>query len=118
MTPMHELSIALSMIDSVLEEAAKQGNVRVEVVHLRLGDFSGVDKESLEFSYGIACEGTPLAGSRLEIEPVPVSIYCSTCGSERVILSLQQLCCPDCQTPSMDIRHGRELEVTALEVSQ
>ena len=114
---MHELSIALSMIDGVLEEARRQGDVRVEVVHLKVGDFSGVDKQALKFSYGIACEGTPLEGSRLEIEPVPVCIYCSTCGSEHDVLSLQQLCCPNCHTPSTDIRRGTELELTALEVS-
>jgi hydrogenase nickel incorporation protein HypA/HybF len=114
---MHELSIALSMIDGVLEKARQEGDVRVEVVHLKLGALSGVDKDALEFSYGIACEGTPLEGSRLVIERVPVSMYCSTCAAERSLPSLQQLCCPDCQSPAEDIRSGRELEITALEVS-
>ena len=114
---MHELSIALSMIEGVLEEAHKQGDVHVEVVHLKLGPFSGVDKDALEFSYGIACEGTPLEGSHLAVEQVPILIYCPTCDAERVLPSLQQLYCPSCRTPAGDIRGGRELEITALEVS-
>lgn len=114
---MHELSIALSIVDGVLEQARKQGDVRVEVVHLKLGAFSGVDKDALEFSYGIACEGTSLEGSLLEIEPVPVRIFCPACRAERTVLSIQQLCCPDCQAPAHDILCGRDLEVTALEVS-
>jgi hydrogenase nickel incorporation protein HypA/HybF len=113
---MHELSIALSMIDGVLEEARKQGEVRVAAVHLKLGIFSGVDKEALEFSYGLACEGTPLEGSRLVIEQIPILMYCSTCKAEHTLVSMQQLCCPSCQAPADDIRSGRELEVTALEV--
>lgn len=114
---MHELSIALSLIDGVLEHAKKQGDAHVEAVHLKLGAFSGVDKDALEFSYGIACEGTPLQGSRLVIEQVPIVMYCPTCNSERSILSSQRLCCPECQSPALDVRRGRELEITALEIS-
>jgi hydrogenase nickel incorporation protein HypA/HybF len=114
---MHELSIALSMIDGVLEHAKKQGDVHVEAVHLKLGAFSGVDKDALEFSYGIACEGTPLQGSRLIIEQVPIAIFCPTCSMEHILASPQQMCCPECQTPAYDVRSGRELEITALEIS-
>jgi hydrogenase nickel incorporation protein HypA/HybF len=114
---MHELSIALSVIDGVLEHAKKQGDVHVVAVHLKVGSFSGVDKDALEFSYGIACENTALEGSRLVIEQVPIIIYCSNCGNERIVPSIQQMCCPECQTPAYDVRSGRELEITSLEIS-
>jgi hydrogenase nickel incorporation protein HypA/HybF len=114
---MHELSIALSLVDGVLAEVTRQGDVQVEAVHLKLGVFSGVDKNALEFAYGIACEDTPLQGSRLIIEEVPILMLCPTCGGERTVPSAQQLCCPDCQTPAEEILHGQELEITALEVS-
>jgi hydrogenase nickel incorporation protein HypA/HybF len=114
---MHELSIALSMIDSVLEHATRQGDVHVEAVHLKIGALSGVDIDSLEFSYGIACEDTPLQGSRLIIEQVPIVIFCPTCGFERTPRSPQKLCCPECQSSAFDIRSGRELDITALEIS-
>jgi hydrogenase nickel incorporation protein HypA/HybF len=35
---------------------------------LRLGSLAGVAREALLFSYGIACEGTSLEGSRLLID--------------------------------------------------
>ncbi len=114
---MHELSIALSMIDGVLEESQKRGGLRVDAVHLRIGELSGVDKEALTFSYGLACEGTPLQGSRLVIENVPVFIRCPICGKERQPPSLQELYCPDCRTPAQDIIRGREIELAALEVA-
>jgi hydrogenase nickel incorporation protein HypA/HybF len=114
---MHELSIALSMIEGVLEEVKRQGDVHVEAVHIKLGVFSGVDKNALEFSYGVACEGTLLQGSHLIIEEVPILMHCPTCGDERTVPSLRQLCCPDCQTPADEILRGQELEITALEVS-
>ena len=114
---MHELSIALSLVDGVLAEVRRQGDVHVEAVHLKLGVFSGVDRSALELSYGVACEDTPLAGSRLIIEEVPILMHCPNCGGKRTVRSAQQLCCPDCQTPAEEILQGQELEITALEVS-
>ena len=65
---MHELSIAVSIIELAEEEAARNSATRVHSVRLRLGSLAGVAKEALQFSYGIACEGTPLEGSRLLID--------------------------------------------------
>ena len=67
---MHELSIALSMIELASEEVDRRGGGRVTALHLKLGSLSGVVKEALTFSYEIACQGTPLEGSQLVIEEV------------------------------------------------
>lgn len=114
---MHELSIALSMIDQITEESESRGGLQVEAVHLKLGVFSGVDKDALLFAYQLACEGTALARSRLEIEVIPLVIYCPRCETERTPESIYQLCCPKCQTPAQDVIHGREIEVAALEIA-
>ena len=114
---MHELSIALSMIDEVLEQAKKHGGVQVTAVRVKVGVFSGVHKDALEFSYAAASENTPLKGSRLVIEEVPIVVYCRQCRAERTLESFQQLRCPQCDAPIHDIRQGRELEITALEVA-
>ena len=64
---MHELSIALSIVEMAEEEAGKRGGARVNAVHLKLGLLAGVVKDALLSSYELACEGTSLAGSRLVI---------------------------------------------------
>ena len=112
---MHELSIAMSIVEMAEEEAATRG-VHVTAVHLNLGLLSGVVKDALLSSYGLACEGTVLAGSRLVISEIPVEVYCPTCRAQRAISSVQWLCCPECSTPTSEVVHGKELEVTALEV--
>lgn len=114
---MHELSIALGIIEGVEEELARRPEAHVAAVHLRLGPLSGVVKEALLFSYAVACEGTPLEGSKLEIEEIPIILYCAACRQERPAISLQRLCCAICDTPSADIRSGSELEVFALELA-
>jgi hydrogenase nickel incorporation protein HypA/HybF len=114
---MHELSIAISMIDQIAEESASRGGLDVEVVHMRLGVFAGVDKNALLFAYELACEGTPLQGSRLIIETVPLLVYCPVCQLERTPPSVYQICCPECLAPTPEILTGREMEVASLEIA-
>jgi hydrogenase nickel incorporation protein HypA/HybF len=78
---MHELSIAVSMIDLATQELEERGASRCEALHLKLGRLSGVVKEALVFSWDVACEGTPLSGSRLLIEEVP--------GNELEVVALE-----------------------------
>ena len=113
---MHELSIALSMIEMACEEAERRGGARVQALHLKLGTLSGVVKDALLFSYEVACNGTPLEGSQLLIEDVPVVIYCSQCEAEQQLDSIQRFCCPVCGTLSSDVVKGRELEFVAMEI--
>ena len=112
---MHELSIALSILEIAREEAERHGG-RVAAVHLRLGPLSGVVREALVSAYDLAREGTPEASADLIVEEVPVVAYCPTCGSERTLASMQELCCPACGTPTPEVVGGRELEVVALEI--
>jgi hydrogenase nickel incorporation protein HypA/HybF len=114
---MHELSIAMSIVELAEEEAERRG-VQVEAVHLKLGALSGVVKEALLSCYEITCEGTPLQGSRLTIEEIPVAIFCPACRADRPLSSIQLFCCPECGTPCSEIVHGKELEVVALEIKE
>ena len=114
---MHELSIAMSIVELAEEEAESRG-VQVDAVHLKLGALSGVVKEALLSCYDMACENTTLQGSRLIIEDVPVVIFCSTCQAERTLSSMQLFCCSGCGTPASQIIHGKELEVVALEIKE
>lgn len=114
---MHELSIAMSIVDAATDEA-KQRSVKVNAVHLRLGALSGVVKDALLFSYEIACQDTPLEGSQLIIEDIPVAVFCPRCKEKRVLESVQLFACPQCGTPSGEVLQGKELEVFALEVEE
>jgi hydrogenase nickel incorporation protein HypA/HybF len=113
---MHELSIAMSMVEMAEEEAARRGGVKVFAIHLKLGHLSGVVKDALLFSYEVACQGTALEGSQLIIEEVPVVVYCPTCRAETPLASLQRFCCATCGTLTPEVVQGKELEVVALEI--
>ena len=113
---MHELSIALSMIEQIEEEIEAHGGGTIETIFVRVGVLSGVDVQALRSAYELASEGTELANSRLEVESVPLLVYCPQCRSTHTP-DPQQILCPRCLTPEQQIVHGRELEIRALEIA-
>jgi hydrogenase nickel incorporation protein HypA/HybF len=112
---MHELSIALSILD-LAEEEGRRRNARVVAVHLKLGRLSGVVKEALLSAYELAREGTPMEQAELSISEVPLVVRCPQCARNWTLSGMDPLSCPDCGTPTSEIVTGRELEVCALEL--
>jgi hydrogenase nickel incorporation protein HypA/HybF len=115
---MHELSIALSLVELAVEEAERRGASRVTALHLRLGPLSGVVADALRFSFDIAADGTSIAGAELVIVDTPIVAYCPECAAEREIPSAQLLCCPRCGTGTPNVVKGEELELFAMELDE
>ncbi len=115
---MHELSVALSILDQIEESAAREGIERVSAVHLRVGALSGIAPDALLFAWDLASADTVAASSVLRIEDVPLSVFCERCGAERAPPSGQGLVCPVCGEPSSTIVRGRELALVAIEVPE
>jgi hydrogenase nickel incorporation protein HypA/HybF len=113
---MHELSIAIKVIEEVSRHVAEAGGGRVIAVTLRIGRLSTVQDGALRYGFGLACEGTIVAGARLVIIEVPVRIWCPACAAERELPSLQRFACPECGRPCGDIRAGRELDLDSIEL--
>ncbi len=115
---MHELSVAMSVLDGITRTARARGIDRVTAVHLRVGAMSGIAPEALAFSWELAAAETLAAGSTLRIENVPVAVFCERCETERTPPPGSGLVCPVCGAPSPRILRGRELHVVAMEVPQ
>ena len=115
---MHELSICLSILKVAEEEVERRGGVRVDAIHVKIGLLSGVVKEALLSAYQLACENTAFEKSRLVIEEVPITAHCPRCEAERPVQSMQWFCCAECDTPVSEVVHGRELQLSALELAE
>ncbi len=112
---MHELSIMDSALSLVLEKARQAGARRVHVIRLRIGTLSGVVPEALQFAFEALAPGTLAEGGQLAIEDVPARFWCSTCNAEFKAEDIFAEC-PDCHRPSGDLRAGREMEVSSMEI--
>jgi hydrogenase nickel incorporation protein HypA/HybF len=113
---MHELSLVTSIVETVTETLAAYSGARVIEVRLRVGALASVIPESLEFCWGIVSEGTPLEGSRLVVNVLPVVVHCAPCGIDSELKGVQSFRCPRCGELCAEIRQGRELEIDSIEI--
>ncbi|MFB3819845.1 MAG: hydrogenase maturation nickel metallochaperone HypA [Candidatus Methylomirabilales bacterium] len=113
---MHEVSLMQDTLVLAVQHAKQAGAKQIHRLSMRIGDLSGVVPDALEFAFDVVARGTMAEGARLAIERVPLRCYCEGCGRE---FEPADYCCecPGCRRPSADIRAGREMELTSLEVS-
>ena len=114
---MHELSIAESIIDIAVAEAKKRNAPAIETIKLRLGEFTGVVREALEFGFDIARRGTLAETAVLEIEVVSLKTQCPQCGLTGRPVDDFCCVCATCGSP-VDIISGREMQVEYLELAE
>ena len=113
---MHELSIAESLIEMAESTAMDAGASSITSLHLRLGAISGVVPDALHFCFDIAAKGTLAEGAILEIEKVPVMVYCPACEEDVTLPNTQRFRCPKCDMPTPHIVQGREMQLVSLQV--
>ncbi|GGJ26782.1 hydrogenase maturation nickel metallochaperone HypA [Streptomyces brasiliensis] len=113
---MHEMSIALAVIDQVEEAAERAGDVTaVRSVRLQVGELAGVVPDALSFSFELACAGTLLEGAALVTETVPGRARCETCAHEWAVGMPPRLTCPRCEGGTTDLLAGRELRIAGVD---
>ena len=115
---MHELSIAMSIVEVVQEEANSLGGVQVEAVHREAGAAVGRGeggaavfvRAGVRRDSAARGETGDRGSARLgELPHVP---------GEAAGAFAAKLCCAECGTPAYQVVAGREIFVTALEVRQ
>jgi hydrogenase nickel incorporation protein HypA/HybF len=113
---MHEMGIALQIVEiTTASLPADLGEARVAAVNLKIGKLAAVVPESLRFCFDVAVKDTPLAGAKLVIEEVPVVASCKDCKT-RWTIEEPVFICKTCQSGSLEILSGRELDIESIEV--
>lgn len=113
---MHEVGIMSSALETVLAQARAHQATRVCRIVLRIGVLAGVEVEALRFAFEVVARDTLAAKADLEIESVPARAFCTVCAEafdakDRFVLS-----CPCCGNLSGDLRQGRELELSRIDM--
>ena len=112
---MHELSIAQSLLDIVLQEAERHGVKKVIRVGVRVGAFSAVVPSALTFSFDLIKENTVAAEAQLAIEEVPLEGRCQDCGQALENMDSPIVDCPACGSNKIELTQGRELTIAYIE---
>jgi hydrogenase nickel incorporation protein HypA/HybF len=112
---MHELSIAMSIIDLAEEEARKANASIISKIEVEVGTMAGIDPEALLFAWDAAIQGTMADRAELHINTVQAEAHCLECGKDfRVENYFVQ--CPNCDSYRYQITRGKELRISSLMV--
>ena len=113
---MHEMGIALQIVEIATASLPSDlGEARVAAVNLKVGKLAAIVPESLRFCFDVAVKDTPLAGAKLAIEEIPIVAKCNDCNAEWTI-DEPVFTCKTCESGSLEILSGRELDIESLEV--
>lgn len=110
---MHEMTVAVELIDRIREHAEKAGAARVSVINLRMGMLAGIES-ALRFCFPSAARGTLCEGAELNIEIVPLAVHCPACDATKTPEALYTFRCPDCGGATPEVLTGRELKLVSL----
>ena len=114
---MHEMGIASQVVEIALASIPESHrNARVEQVNLKVGKLAAVVADSLRFCYEVIVRDTPLAGSALHIEEIPVTARCVSCD-RRWRVDEPVFRCAVCRSGDVKIETGQELEIVSIEIS-
>ncbi len=114
---MHEISIIESILEVAEEKAREVSSPSIKVIKLRLGEFTAIARESLEFAFEVARQGTLAEHALLEIEVVPMVLHCVVCDTPRQPTSARSFICPVCGFP-LKIVSGKELQIEFIEIEE
>jgi hydrogenase nickel incorporation protein HypA/HybF len=113
----HEISIAESIVQ-IAEAKAREQNARsIQVIKLRLGTFTTIVPDALQFAFEIARQGTLSREARLDIEIVRMVVRCVVCEASTQPVCGICLICEQCGFP-LEIVSGEELQIEYIEVDQ
>jgi hydrogenase nickel incorporation protein HypA/HybF len=114
---MHEISIIESILEVAEEKARENNSSSVTVIKLRLGQFTAIAQEALEFAFEVARQGTLAEHARLEIEVVPMVLHCVVCDLRPEPTGAMIFICPQCGFP-LKIVSGKELQIEFIEIDE
>ena len=112
---MHELSLCNS-IYGVVERAA--AGRPVDVIHLEVGQLRQVVPDTLVYCWGLVSAESPLAGSQLAIDHIPVRLDCRSCQAVTNPTHALVLTCGSCGGGDVAVGAGEEFMITSLDLKE
>jgi len=114
---MHEVSVALNLLEIIEGKCREEGFQAVDSIRVRVGRASGILPEAFWFAFEAVKKDTIAGEANFIIDLVPLGGLCSRCGNQFITKETYILECPACSSTSFRINQGYELELVELEVN-
>ena len=112
---MHEMSIALSIVEAVDAKARQEGAGMISAIDLLIGKLAGIEPESLKFCFAAAAKGTLAEDALLVIEEPEGVGECGECGMMFPV-TFYYAECPSCRSLRIKIVSGEEFLIQSMTI--
>ncbi len=114
---MHEVSIALGMVDELMKIARQNNAKKITNVKLKIGRMSGIVTDSLIFAFdAIKPEYPMLSESEIIIEEVPLVYKCNECNVSFNTDDIYFPACTNCKSYNLKLVSGEEQHIENVEL--
>lgn len=114
---MHEISLVQSLLTIIDEHAREHGFTKVNQISLSCGRLSAIEPQALEFAFNILTETGICAEAKMQLNILPLKIYCFSCDREFTSPDADPTICPNCQQDQVTVTGGwDELQLIEMDV--
>jgi hydrogenase nickel incorporation protein HypA/HybF len=114
---MHEMSLALNIVDLAVETAGKEGGERVSEVEIEVGNMAGVMADALQFCLEAVARTTIVEGAAFNLVESSAIGECPSCRSTFKTASFYPVC-PDCGQEGVPVSGGQDLRIISLTIEE
>ena len=113
---MHEMAVCQGLLSAAMQVAQAHGATALTRLSVQVGPLSGVEAPQLARAFVIARIGTPAETAKLDIEYLPVVVWCEACASETEVPP-SALLCGDCGDWKVTLHSGNELLLKSVDLA-
>jgi hydrogenase nickel incorporation protein HypA/HybF len=112
---MHELAVTESILEISLRAAQAQNALRITDIFLKIGQWSSIVDDSVQFYWDTISEGTIAQGATLRFERIPTQLLCLDCAHAYRPAD-SELRCPQCGSLRVHVQQGEEFQVESIQI--
>jgi len=114
---MHEMSVALSIVDAAEARARQEGSGAISEISLVVGRLAGIVPDALRFCFPAASRGSLAEDAVLVIEEREGRGVCVSCGASFPV-SFYVAECPKCRSLAVRVVSGDEFIIESITIEE
>lgn len=115
---MHEISLVRSVFNTLEAEFSSEELQRLTSIKLKVGLLSNVEPLLLHNAFSAVTDAeNKFQGVELQVETVPIEIYCEACDAQSVI-EQYKFVCASCGLPNNNVIKGMELLIHQVDFAE
>ncbi len=106
---MHEISLINSVVQTLEQQFTDEELSRLNQIDMQIGVFSNIEPLLMQNAFDAVCKTqNKFKGVKLEVESIPVKIFCESCQVYSIIKNYVFVC-SKCNQPNNNLVEGTEM---------